>query len=244
MSQLHLHAEPEDIAPYVLLPGDPNRATYIASTFLEDARLYNDNRQLLGYTGRYRGQPVSIQATGMGCPSLAIVVEELLRLGARTLVRVGTAGIVSESVRPGELIVATGSVPADGTTRHYLRGEPASPQAHYRVVNALVAAEDGEGDVHVGLIRTEDAFYATTAHDLPGFRAQGILAIEMESSALFLLGQLRGAETGCILTASNAIGDSEFAGGDVMKLGVERMVRRALEACLLLESPGNPAMAR
>jgi purine-nucleoside phosphorylase len=123
MSQLHLHAGPDDVAEFVLLPGDPNRASRIADAFLDDVVRYNDHRQLLGYSGTYRGLRVSVQATGMGCPSLAIVTEELIRLGATTLVRVGTAGIVSDRVRPGELIVATGSVANDGDALNALNAE-------------------------------------------------------------------------------------------------------------------------
>src|SRR5690606_31216114 len=102
--QLHVRAEPRSGAPVVLLPGDPDRATLIAETFFDDARLYNDYRHLLGYTGTYQGMPVSVQATGMGCPSLAIVTEEIIRLGASTLVRVGTCGAIAKAVVPGDLV--------------------------------------------------------------------------------------------------------------------------------------------
>jgi purine-nucleoside phosphorylase len=236
MSQLHIHAQPGDVAPFVLLPGDPHRATFIAENFLDSPRLYNDNRLLLGYSGTYQGVPVSVQTTGMGCPSLAIVVEELIRLGARTLIRVGTAGVVSSAVKPGELVIATASLPGDGTTRQYLRGAEAAPHADFAVARALVDAGPTADGVHVGLIRTEDAFYATGRQDVPGMQSQGVLAIEMEASTLFLLGQLRRVATGCILAASNAIGDSGFVEPSVMRASVGRMVERALSACVRLHS--------
>ncbi len=237
MSQLHIHANPADVAPFVLLPGDPNRATFIAETYLDSPRLYNEHRQLLGYTGTYRGVPVSVQATGMGCPSLAIVVEELIRLGAQTLIRVGTAGVVSQDVQPGELVVATGAVPMDGTTRQYLKGEPSSPHATFRTLQALVSAAQRSGHKHhVGTIQTEDGFYATTPEDVPELARKGILAIEMEASALFLLGQLRQVETGCILAASNAIGDERFIEPEALRDAVSRMVETALQACVDLHS--------
>lgn len=236
MSQLHLHAQPSDVAPFVLLPGDPNRATYIAENFFENPRLYNQNRQLLGYSGSYAGVPVSVQSTGMGCPSLAIVVEELIRLGARTLIRVGTAGIIAEKVSPGDLVIATASVAADGTTRHYLNGRPSSPHASFDVVRALVDAAGSDEAVHLGPIRTEDGFYATVAEDVATLRDQGLLAVEMEASALFLLGQLRGVETGCILAASNAIGDSSFIEPELMRRSISRMTECALNACVSLHS--------
>lgn len=235
MSQLHVHAEAGDVAPFVLLPGDPNRAKFIADTFFDAPRLYSDNRGLLGYTGQYKGMPVSVQTTGMGCPSLAIVTEELIRLGARTLVRVGTAGIVDPDVAPGELIIATASVANDGTTRQYLGGRPYAPVADHEVVAALSgAASRGGKTTHTGLIQTEDAFYATQPEHVGALAELGVLAIEMEASALFLLGKLRRVRTGCALVASNYIGDPAFVEPAVLASGVSHMVSVALEAALLL----------
>ena len=238
MSQLHIHAEPEDVAPIVLLPGDPKRARFIAETYFDNPVLYNDNRGLLGYTGTYRGTRVSVQTTGMGCPSLAIVVEELVHLGASTLVRVGTAGIVADDLEPGDLIIATASVPMDGTTRMYLRGDPYAPAADHAVTTALVGAGRRAGhEPRVGLIQTEDAFYATSPDDVPRLRARGVLAVEMEAAALFLLGELRRVRTGCALVASNRIGDPSFVSPDVLREAVERMVETTLEAVAVSEEP-------
>lgn len=239
--QLHVRAPAGAVAEFVLLPGDPNRATRIAETFFDDVVRYNDHRQLLGYSGTYRGMPVSVQATGMGCPSLAIVTEELVRLGAKRLVRVGTAGIVSAAIEPGELIVASASVPNDGTTRQYLRGAAYAPSAAPRIVEALVDAGRALGTApHVGLIQTEDAFYATSPDDVPTLRERGVLAIEMEASALFLIGALRGVETGCALVASNHIGDPAFVPQAVLDAGVDAMTRMTLEAGLALSAGGDP----
>jgi purine-nucleoside phosphorylase len=241
MSQLHLHARPDDVAEIVLLPGDPNRARRIAEEFLESPVQYNDHRQLLGYTGLYRGLRVSVQATGMGCPSLAIVTEELIRLGATTLVRVGTAGIVGDAVEPGDLIVATASVPNDGTTRQYLRGEPYAPTADHAVTRALAEAGAARGTPpHVGLIQTDDAFYAVTPDDVPALRERGVLAIEMEASALFLIAKLRGARAGCALVASNRIGDASFVPPQVLADGVARMTRMTLDAMVALQGDPDP----
>ncbi len=238
MSQLHVRAPEGAIAEYVLLPGDPDRATHIAETFLEDVVRHNEHRQLLGYTGSYRGVPMSVQSTGMGCPSMAIVAEELIRLGARCLVRVGTSGIVSERIAPGELIVATGSVANDGTTRQYLRGAPYAPIADHAVVRALLDAGQELGTApHTGLIQTEDAFYATSPADVPVLRERGVLAVEMEASALFLIAALRRVQAGCVLVASNHIGDPQFVPDDVLQRGVEAMSRLALEAGVRLSRP-------
>lgn len=235
MSQLHLHAQSGDVAPYVLLPGDPGRASFIAKTYLEGATLYNENRGLLGYSGSYQGVPVSVQTTGMGCPSLSIVVEELIRLGARTLIRVGTAGIISPTVRPGDHVVVTAAEPGDGTTAQYLRGDTSSLAPDFEVVRALVDSPGQEEfPLHVGPVRTEDAFYATSRDDVAVLAGRGVLAVEMESSALFLLGRLRGTATGCVLCASNAVGDSSFADPEIMRRSVAAMVSRALGACVQL----------
>ena len=243
MSQLHLHAAPGDVAEIALLPGDPQRARWIANEFLTDPTPVNDNRLLLGFTGWYRGTRVTVQATGMGCPSLAIVAEELIRLGATTLVRVGTAGVVGAWIAPGDLIVATAAVPNDGTTRQYLAGAPYAPAADFTLTRALVDAVErdraaGGGPVHVGLIQTEDAFYATAPTDVGALAARGVLAIEMEASALFLLGALRGVRTACMLVASNRIGDATMVAPDVLRAGVRRMTRSTLDALVDLHGHG------
>jgi purine-nucleoside phosphorylase len=235
MSQLHIHAEPGEVAEVVLLPGDPNRARRIADEFFETPHLYNDHRGLLGFTGRYRGLRVSVQTTGMGCPSLAIVTEELIRLGAKTLVRVGTSGIIADAVAPGDLIVASASVANDGTTRQYLGGEAYTPVADFAVTRALVDAGVALGTPpHVGLIQTEDAFYATTPADVPRLKGRGVLAIEMEASALFLIAQLRGVRAGTALVASNRIGDPQFVAPSLLADAVGRMTRMTLDAMVAL----------
>jgi purine-nucleoside phosphorylase len=193
MPQIHLHAEAGDYAPLVLLPGDPTRARRIAERFdggLENVRQVNANRGLFGFTGRVDGRPVSVQTTGMGTPSMAIVAEELMRLGARQLVRVGTAGALRADMRVGDLVIATASSPADGTTRAFLDGRPYAPAADFALTHALVhAAERLEVPFHVGPIASMDVF--SHYHPDPDFvrpwRNAGTLAVEMESSALFYM---------------------------------------------------------
>ncbi len=236
--ELHVHTDPDRLAPYVLLPGDPGRARTVAESYLEDPVLTTDNRGLLGYTGRYRGVPVSVQTTGMGCPSLAIVVEELIRLGATTLVRIGTAGIIGPDVRPGDRVVADAAVPADGTTRAYLDGAPYATAPDFATTRALVDAATAHGGAHVGLIRTEDAFYATRPSDVAAMADLGILAVEMEAAALFLLGRLRRVRTGCMLVASNHVGDPAFVAPEVLSAGVDAMARSALDAFVAIDADG------
>lgn len=220
----------------MLLPGDPDRATLVADSFLDNARRYTSYRHLYGYTGTYQGLPVSVQTTGMGCPSLAIVVEELVNLGARTLIRIGTSGAASEDVRPGDLIVATASVANEGTSRHYLRGEAYSAAADFGVTRALVNASNAAGaKTHVGLIQTDDGFYAVKEGEVAEMARRGVLAVEMEASALFLLGALRRVRTGCILVASNNIGDPQFVEASVLDNAVRTMILATLNAAVNLE---------
>lgn len=215
MPQLHLRAEPGDYAPIVLLPGDPNRATAIASLFdggLDGTRRVNDHRLMYGYTGTYRGVPISVQTTGMGAPATAIVVEELLRLGARRLVRVGTCGGIGRGIRTGELVIATAASPFDGTTAAYLHGEPYAPAADFALTRALVDAVEAEGAAyHVGPICTVDVFYNPDADYFSRWAARGVLAFEMESSTLFYLAARAHAagddvRAATILTVSDVLG--------------------------------------
>lgn len=240
MSQLHIRAQPGEVAPIVLLPGDPDRATLVAEHFFDSPSRYTEYRHMYGYTGTYKGVKVSVQATGMGCPSLAITAEELVRLGARTLIRIGTSGAVAQHVRPGHLVIANASIANEGTSRQYLKGQPYSAVADFEVTRALADAAAGSSfQTHVGLIQTDDAFYAVGPDDVPAMAERGVLAVEMEASALFLIGKLRKVRTGCMLVASNNIGDSSFVEKSVLDGAVLEMIRTTLDACVKLAEGGQ-----
>jgi purine-nucleoside phosphorylase len=160
----------------------------------------------------------------------------MIRLGAKTLIRIGTAGIFEPSIKPGELVIAMSAVPMEGTTRMYLNNAPYAPTASYKVVSALVNSSQAlNAKTHVGLIQTEDAFYATKPEHVQEYVDRGILCVEMESSVLFLLGKLRKVEVGSILVASNYIGDPQVVEASVMKQGIDMMAKVALEACVYLK---------
>ena len=143
---IHLRAEPGDYAPAVLCPGDPRRATYIAETFFDPgARCVNEERGMLGYTGTFEGRPLSVQTTGMGCPSAAIVVEELVQLGATRLVRVGTCGGLQPTMHMADLVVAVAATPEDRTVFTYTNGEPHAPTASWALVERAVALAREQG---------------------------------------------------------------------------------------------------
>ena len=191
MPQIHLRAEVGDYAPLVLLPGDPNRATWIAEKFdggLAGSKLVTSHRGMLGYTGTWKGRPVSVQTTGMGTPSMAIVAEELIRLGAKRLVRVGTCGGIGRGIRTGELVVAASAAPFDGATACYMHNEPYAPSADFGLVRALVDSAAKLGITpHVGQVATVDVFYNPDPDYFSRWRSRGVLAFEMESSVLYYL---------------------------------------------------------
>ena len=190
-----------------------------------------------GYTGVYKGHAISVQTTGMGAPSAAIVVEELAKLGVKTIIRIGTCGGASPDVRPGDLVIATAACPLDGTTRQYLGGVSYAPAASFRVVRALVdAAAEANVRYHTGLIATEDALYAVTPGWAETWSARGVLAQEMEASAVFTVAALRGLEAGCILTAANSAGQHERLPDDDLLPAIDRMIDVALEAAVALSA--------
>jgi DeoD family purine-nucleoside phosphorylase len=208
MSPVHVRAEPGDFAENVLLPGDPRRAEYIAKAFFEDARLVTEERGMLGYTGTYKGAPVSVQATGMGCPSAAIVAEELIQLGAKNLLRIGTCGGYNRDLRLGDLIIATAATPSDGTVSSITRGLPYAPAAHFDIVHAAHhAAESAGRRTFVGPIVSSDLFYDPQEEPARLWGELGVLAVEMEAAAIFTLSAMRGVRAGCLLTVSDTIGE-------------------------------------
>ena len=218
MPQIHLRAEIGDYAPLVLLPGDPGRATRVAELFdggLEGTRLVNQHRGMLGYTGTFRGKPVSVQTSGIGTPSLSIVVEELLRLGATRLIRVGTTGGIGRGIRVGDIVVATSASPVDGSTRTYLHGDPYAPAADFELTRALVDAARARGiEPHIGGVATVDVFYNPDEDYVAKWRARNVLSFEMEAAALFYLAARAAAggsdvRAACILTVSDTLSDEE-----------------------------------
>ena len=232
---IHLRAEPGDYAPAVLLPGDPLRAERIAREFMDDARQVNGERGLLGFTGTHQGRPVSVQATGMGCPSAAIVIEELIQLGAKRLIRVGTCGGLSSALQMGDVVVGISAVPADRTAFNYTGGEPHTPTADFGLTHGIVHAAKGM-DIrpHVGPIVSSDTFYDPDPERHRRWAARGVLAVEMEAAVLFTISALRGVAAACVLVVSDLVGGEEFVRITDAELAaaVERMTRLALAAAV------------
>ena len=228
---IHVRAEQGDYAEACLLPGDPLRAKYVAETFLDGAAQKNSERGMLGYTGTYKGRPVSVQATGMGCPSAAIVIEELVQLGVKRMLRIGTCGGLQADMEIGDLVIAISAVPADSTAMHLIR-EPHAPTADWELVHAAVHAAKEQGkDVRVGPIVSSDLFYNPDGGQYERWSDRGILAVEMEAAVLFTIGALRKVKTGCLLTVSDVVVEGEFVRitDEEMRAAVDKMTELALD---------------
>jgi DeoD family purine-nucleoside phosphorylase len=216
------------MADRVLLPGDPGRALRLAQALLESPRMFNHNRGLWGYTGTARdGQPLTVQSTGMGGPSTAIVVSELVELGAGRLVRVGTCGGLREGLELGQLVIATEAVPDDGTSRAL--GAPDRLAAGAELVRRLTRA-DGAAQAAAGPVVSTDLFYGAEDREA-GWREAGALAVEMEAATLFALAAQHGVQAGCALIVSDLLFDSRarIKAGELQEAEL-RLGRLALEA--------------
>src|SRR5437763_15035932 len=157
---IHVRAEAGDYADACLLPGDPLRAQYIAETYFDEPVQRNHERGMLGYTGTWNAKAISVQATGMGCPSAAIVVEELVQLGGKRFIRVGTCGGLQRDLKLGDMIVALTAVPADRTVETYVDHEPHCPTASCELIHGAVhAAKEMGQPVRGGAIVASDVFY-------------------------------------------------------------------------------------
>jgi purine-nucleoside phosphorylase len=232
---IHVRAEPGAYADACLLPGDPLRATYIAETYLDDAEQANRERGLLGYTGTFEGKRVSVQSTGMGCPTATIVAEELIMLGVKKLIRVGTCGGLQPELRLGDIVLAISAVPADSTAMHLFGNEPHCPTASWDLVHGAVhvAKELGQ-PLAVGPVVSSDLFYNPDDDQAGRWSARGVLGVEMEAAALFTLGALRRVQTGCILTVSDVLAEGQFTriSDEDLRAAVDRMTRIALRTAV------------
>ncbi len=230
---VHLRAAAGDYAPACLLPGDPLRARYVAEHFLEDVRQVNAERGLLGFTGTFEGKPVSVQATGMGCPSAAIVIEELIKLDVTRLLRIGTSGGLQPELELGDLLIALSAVPGDATALRYTGGEPHAPTADWDLLHGTVHAAKTLGRrPHVGPIASSDTFYDPDPERHQRWAQRGVLAVEMEAAVLFTIAALRNVQAGCLLVISDIIHDGSFAriDDDSLRASVDQMTELALRS--------------
>lgn len=228
---LHIAAVEGQIAPTVLLPGDPLRAKHFAETLLEDAVCFNHVRGMLGYTGKHQGKRVSIMGTGMGIPSLSIYVNELVTgYGAKTLIRVGTCGALQPQLRVGAVVLALSASTDSNINRLRFHGMDFSPTASPDLLLAAIAAAGQRGiDVRLGPVFTSDTFY----HDDPEWwrkwAAYGTLAVEMETAGLYTLAAKFGVDALSILTVSDSLISEEAATAQEREMRYTQMAEIALD---------------
>ena len=225
-----------DLAERVLLPGDPARALLLAEALLDAPKMFNHHRGLWGYTGLAAdGEPLTIQSTGMGGPSAAIVISELADLGARRLLRVGTCGALQAGLELGDLIVATEAIPADGTSRSLGAGDrlPAGSD----LLIALSDSVSAEPGVHSGPIVSTDLFYDGRGLEREWSKA-GALAVEMEAATLYALAAVRELDAAALLVVSDLVLPTRMRiGQDELRAAEQRMGQAALRALRPAASP-------
>jgi DeoD family purine-nucleoside phosphorylase len=229
----HLSAAPGDFAPDVLMPGDPRRARRIAETILQDARLVTDVRGIEGYTGTYRGVPLSVLASGMGMPSVTIYATELFRFyGVRSIARVGTAGGVPPSVGLRDVVVATAAHTDSAMGSHRIDGVHLSHAASFRLAAAAAQAAGTGRHVHVGPVFTTDHFYLERPALFERLEAHGTLAVEMEAAGLYATAAAEGGQALAVLTVSDHVRRAEALTPAERETDFDRAVTIAATALL------------
>lgn len=228
----HIQAKPGEIAEDILLPGDPLRAKYIAETFLEDVTCYNQVRGMLGFTGTYRGKRVSVQGTGMGIPSMSIYVNELIRdYGVRNLIRVGTCGGIQKDVKVRDVIIAMTACTDSNMNRLTFPGFEFAPCASFDLLKKAYDTGMEKGlPVRVGNVLTADVFYRDSMEPVRKLGEYGVLAVEMETTALYTLAAKYGVSGLSILTVSDHIFTGEETTAEERQTTFQDMIVMALEA--------------
>jgi purine-nucleoside phosphorylase len=230
----HIGAAAGEIAPVVLMPGDPLRARWIAETFLDEARSYTEVRGMYGFTGTWQGRPVSVQGSGMGQPSLAIYVTELFRdYDVQSVVRVGSCGALSDQLALRDLVIASGACTNASTNRITFEGLDYAPVADFGLLRAAVeVAEQRSTDVRVGLLFATDSLYNERPELVARMADYGVLAVDMESSALYTLAARHGRKALTICTVSDHIVTGEETTALEREHTFAEMVEIALAAAL------------
>ena len=243
--QYHVGLKEGDVGKYVILPGDPKRCEKIAQYF-ENPVLVADRREYVTYTGYVDGEKVSVTSTGIGGPSAAIAMEELVKCGAEVFIRVGTCGGMQLDIKGGDLVIATGAIRAEGTSKEYAPIEfPAV--ADFRIVNALVDAAENLGYTHhMGVVQCKDSFYGQhspetkpVSYELQNkweaWKRLGCLASEMESAALFVVASYLNVKVGSIfLTVANQEREKLSLENPVVH-DTEKAIKTAIEAIKILK---------
>lgn len=235
MPTAHNNAQKGDIAKTVLMPGDPLRAKFIAENYLESPVCYNQVRGMLGYTGTYKGIPVSVQGSGMGMPSIGIYSWELFNeYNVENIIRVGTAGAVADSADLRDIIIGVSASTNSSYAAQYRLPGTYAPTASWKLVSAAVNAAEKKGcTYHAGNILSSDTFY-DDAGSLSEWRKMGVLGIEMEAAALYMNAARAGKNALCILTVSDCPLRELSTTADERQTGFRNMMEIALETALAI----------
>lgn len=231
---VHIGAKKNEIAESILLPGDPLRAKYIAENFLEGVSQYNNIRGMLGYTGTYKGQRVSVQGTGMGVPSISIYTHELMaEYGVKNLIRVGTCGAIQKDVHVRDVILAMSASTDSAVNKLRFRGMDYAATADFGLLKSAYDAAVAKGlSVKVGGILTSDTFYHEDPSVYQMWANYQVLAVEMEAAALYTLAAKFGAKALTILTVSDHILTGEATTAEERQLTFNDMIETALETII------------
>lgn len=230
---VHIGAKKGEIADTILLPGDPLRAKYIAENFLENPVCYNEVRGMLGFTGTYKGKKISVQGTGMGVPSISIYVNELIReYDVKNLIRVGTCGAIQNDVKVRDVILAMSSSTDSKMNQMNFNGIDYAPTANFELLKNAYDAAVGKGmQVKVGNVFTADQFYNDNS-ELEKWAQYQILAIEMETTALYTIAAKYGRKALSVLTVSDHVLTGEETTSEERQTTFNEMIEVALEAAI------------
>lgn len=234
---IHINAKPGEIADIVLLPGDPLRAKYIAEKFLENAICYNEVRNMFGFTGTYKGHRISVQGTGMGVPSISIYITELMQnYGVKKLIRVGTCGALQKDVKVRDVILAQSASTDSKMNEIIFNGIDFAPTANFDLLlKAYNAGLKAGLNLKVGNVFTADMFYSDENQNEKLAR-YGVLAVEMETAALYTLAAKYGRQALSVLTVSDHILTGEITTAEERQTTFNDMIQVALEAAIENES--------
>ncbi|HLR09502.1 MAG TPA: purine-nucleoside phosphorylase [Bacillota bacterium] len=232
---VHIGAKKGDIADKILLPGDPLRAKYIAETFLDNVSQYNHIRGMYGYTGTYKGERISVQGTGMGVPSIAIYITELMQeYDVQTLIRVGSCGAIQRDINVRDIILAQGATTDSQMNRMIFQGIDYAPIADFHLLKKAYDISEEKGTTPwVGNVFTSDMFYRDNAEETHALLAQyKVLAIEMETTALYTLAAKFGRQALSILTVSDHVLTGEETTAEERQTTFNEMMEIALETAI------------
>jgi len=234
--QYHIHCSPGDVGKYVLLPGDPKRSDIVAG-YLDDAKLVADNREHRTFTGTYKGVTISSTSTGMGCPSAAIAAEELINIGAECLIRIGSTAALQPEIEIGDLIISTGSMKNEGTSKFYVPDcFPAVPDfdlTRTLIDTAREMQEELGYGLYYGINATDDAFYGETPEWIEKLSKLGCVNVEMESSAIYTVAHRRKCRGAMISAVSGNLVNADViyeTKNERLYRGWEDEIRVVLEA--------------